>query len=408
MRARYHQTLSVVLIRGAFMACCMTVVLQIGLQRCSAQAAAENEIHPAVVQQVVVYREPGRFAGWPANHGFWCWGEELLLGFSRGYHFNHGNEMHNIDRNKPEDFLLARSLDGGVTWTTEYPNQQGYLIPRGKSLHGIVQPDAPVGALRTCTKPVELTHPDFAMALRMDDKDGGQSEFSYSYDRGHAWTGPFALPSMGGLKIAARTDMIIDSASSATFMLTAAKSNGLEGRVFCARTDDGCQTFQFLSWVHDEIAGYEIMPSTVRISSNHLLTITRVREPDMGKSYLEAYQSLDNGITWSYLNRPVADTGEGSPPAVLRLIDGRICLTYAYRAAPFQMLARLSSDDGQTWDRPILLRTDGGGRDMGYPRSIQTASGHVVTAYYFWDTVAGPERYIAATIWDPNKVELKP
>ena len=92
----------------------------------------------------------------------------------------------------------------------------------------------------------------------------------------------------------------------------------------------------------------------------------------------------------------------------MRLIDGRICLTYAYRAAPFQMLARLSGDDGQTWGKPILLRTDGGGRDMGYPRSIQTASGHVVTAYYFWDTVAGPERYIAATIWDPNKVESKP
>lgn len=45
---------------------------------------------------------------------------------------------------------------------------------------------------------------------------------------------------------------------------------------------------------------------------------------------------------------------------------------------------------------------------MGYPCSIQTASGHVVTAYYFWDTVAGPERDIAATIWDPNKVESKP
>ncbi len=30
--------------------------------------------------------------------------------------------------------------------------------------------------------------------------------------------------------------------------------------------------------------------------------------------------------------------------------------------------------------------------------------GKVVTVYYFWDKKTGPERYIAATIWDPGKV----
>ncbi len=388
----------------AFTALWMSVLLQGLSSHCSAQASPEPEVHPAVVQQVVVYREPGRFAGWPANHGFWCWGEELLVGFSRGYHFDHGSAAHNIDHDRPEDFLLARSLDGGSTWTTEFPNQHGDLIPRGKSLHGTELPGVAVPPLRSCTRPVELTHLDFAMALRTDDNDGGQSEFSYSYNRGHSWNGPFALPNIEGLKIAARTDMIVDGANSATVMLTAAKANGREGRVLCARTTDGGQTFRFLSWVNDEIAGYEIMPSTVRISPTHLLTITRVREPNMGKSYLDAYQSLDNGTSWSYLNRPVEDTGEGTPPSALRLADGRICLTYAYRAKPYQILARLSGDDGQTWGEPILLRTRGGGRDMGYPRSIQTASGQVVTAYYFWDTPSAPERYIAATIWDPKKV----
>lgn len=393
------------LIPGAQMGLLLSTILALASPVCFGQVSEETAVHPAVIQQVVVYREPGRFAGWPANHGLWCWGDEVLLGFSRGYHFDHGSAQHNIDHDKPEEFLLARSLDGGATWSSEFPNEQGYLIPRGKSLHGIERPGVPIPPLRTCTEAVELTHPDFAMALRMDDKDGGQSEFSYSYDRGHSWVGPFALPSMGGLKIAARTDMLIDGPQTATVMLTAAKSNGLEGRVFCARTKDGCRSFEFLSWVHDEVAGYEIMPSTVRISPTHLVTITRLREPNMGTSYLDAYQSLDNGASWSYLNRPVEDTGEGTPPAAIRLADGRIALTYAYRATPFQMLARLSSDNGHTWGTPILLRTDGGGRDMGYPRSIQTASGHVVTAYYFWDEASGPERYIAATIWDPNKVD---
>ena len=42
------------------------------------------------VQNVVVYREPGRFGGWPANHGMWNWGNELLVGFSAGYYKDNG------------------------------------------------------------------------------------------------------------------------------------------------------------------------------------------------------------------------------------------------------------------------------------------------------------------------------
>jgi hypothetical protein len=66
--------------------------------------------------------------------------------------------------------------------------------------------------------------------------------------------------------------------------------------------------------------------------------------------------------------------------------------------------ARLSKDGGHTWGDEIILRNDGGGRDLGYPRSVQRADGKVVTVYYLWDKKTGPERYIAATIWDPKKL----
>src|SRR6185437_15399049 len=75
---------------------------------------------PKDVKNVVVYREEGRFAGWPANHGIWSWGDEILVGFSRGYYKNLGRR-HNIDRDKPEEHLLARSRDGGETWAVEVP-----------------------------------------------------------------------------------------------------------------------------------------------------------------------------------------------------------------------------------------------------------------------------------------------
>ncbi len=36
--------------------------------------------------EVVVYKEAGRFAGWPANHGIWSWGNEIVVGFKLGHY----------------------------------------------------------------------------------------------------------------------------------------------------------------------------------------------------------------------------------------------------------------------------------------------------------------------------------
>jgi hypothetical protein len=92
--------------------------------------------------------------------------------------------------------------------------------------------------------------------------------------------------------------------------------------------------------------------------------------------------------------------GEGNPPSLIRLEDGRICLTYGHRAEPFEMRAKLSSDGGHTWGPERTIRGNGGGRDIGYPRSVQRTYGKVVTIYYFHEELLG-DRYIAATIWDP-------
>ena len=45
----------------------------------AAVAAAKAGEGPRVEKHVIVYREAGRFAGWPANHGAWSWGEEIVL-----------------------------------------------------------------------------------------------------------------------------------------------------------------------------------------------------------------------------------------------------------------------------------------------------------------------------------------
>ena len=48
-----------------------------------------------------------------------------------------------------------------------------------------------------------------------------------------------------------------------------------------------------------------------------------------------------------------------------------------------------------------ILRDDGGGTDIGYPRTVQRPDGQIVTLYYFHDRPKG-DRYIAATIWSPD------
>ncbi|HQO35926.1 MAG TPA: exo-alpha-sialidase, partial [bacterium] len=252
---------------------------------------------------------------------------------------------------------------------------------------------------KDCPGGVDFTHPDFAMTLRMMSVDAAPSRFYYSYDRGHHWEGPFRLPLFGQLGVAARTDYIVDGKNECTVFLTAAKADGKEGRPFCARTIDGAQTWDFLSFIGPEPRGFSIMPASVRLSDTDILVALRHHEET--RRFIETYISHDNGASWNYLNTPVPDTGVGNPPSMIRLRDGRICLCYGYRAKPFSICAVLSRDNGNTWDEPVVLRDDGASRDIGYPRMIQRPDGKIVSIYYFCDSSA-PERYIAATIWDPN------
>jgi hypothetical protein len=360
----------------------------------------------ANVRHVLVYHVPGRFGGWPANHGIWCWGDEILVGFSAGYYKDLGPERHAIDREKPEEHLLARSRDGGATWSVENPATNGGLLLGTPGMrHGTVPAGYHEPEPADCPGAIDFTHPDFAMTCRMAGTNTGVSRFYYSYDRGRTWKGPFKLPLFGQPGIAARTDYVVNGRHDCLLFLTASKRNNREGRVICVRTRDGGKTWQLEGWIGPEPKGYAIMPSTVRLSGSSLLTTIRCRwDGDARrKSWIEAWSSADDGKTWSFLNEPVADTGEGNPPHLLRLADGRLCLTYGVRAAPYRLCAKLSGDGGKTWGREVVLRDDGGNRDLGYPRSVQRPDGKVVTVYYFWDRKTGPERYVAATIWYPSR-----
>ena len=362
-----------------------------------------------VIKHVKVYYEPGMYGGWPANNGIWIWDNEILVGFSKGFYKDLGPVRHNMDREKPELHLLARSLDCGETWTVEDPGKTGGMVPSGIFM-AVPRTDLPQQASKDFTAAINFEHPDFALTARGSSTGSGQSRFWYSYDRGHTWMGPFDLPDFGASGTAARTDYIIDNEKECTMFITVSNENSKEGRPICIRTTNGGESWSLVSLIGPEPEGYSIMPASVRISKNEILVLVRNSDSLENKSWIEGCLSTDNGQTWTRLNNPVEDTGVGNPPALVKMTDGRICLIYGYRADEGSILAKtktsdirakISNDNGKTWSRDYILRNDGSGQDIGYPRVVQRPDGKIVAIYYFMDKKTGPERYISATIWEP-------
>ena len=366
------------------------------------------------IEHVVVYREVGKFAGWPANYGMWIWGDEIVVGFTQCVQLARAG-FHARDHNLPSYPMQARSLDGGRTWQTirtpaASPGGRGFsadehMVPELRVARAIQEGMEPLPA--PYPGGIDFTSPDFAMMVARTGLGGGTVAWFYlSDDRAQTWQGPFSLPMFGQTGIEARTDYIINGPDDAMIFVTATTDEGEEGLgVLMARTTDGAKNFEFGAWVATSEPNELIMPASVRVDANTIITAIRcsVREGEFEEvpTWIDLYESTDNGATFHYLNRPVPDAGSGgNPPSMLKLQDGRICLVYGYRALPFGIRARLSEDGGKTWGEVIHLRDDGACSDLGYPRTVQRADGMLVTTYYFNDDVDA-ERFIGATLWKP-------
>lgn len=117
--------------------------------------------------------------------------------------------------------------------------------------------------------------------------------------------------------------------------------------------------------------------AVLSLGGDRVLTSVRTR---LGRN-LEIFLSEDFGETWT--SKGQVTLHNQHPAHLLKLHDGRILMTYGMRnKGNYGICARLSNDEGESWDSPIFLVDFATATDGGYPSCVQLVDGTIVLAYY--------------------------
>ncbi|MEX1048374.1 MAG: sialidase family protein, partial [Akkermansiaceae bacterium] len=272
---------------------------------------ATNQPAPLGAKNAVVFAESGSFAGWPANAGAWTWdgGKEILVGFTKGPFVE--KEGHNIGP-KDRKVLLARSTDGGTTWSTK---ESSNLV--GNSAQPVVPPGE-----------INFEAPGFAMRVMgtgyhghpFSSYEGGA--FFVSEDKGKNWQGPYGFnglmedPNLAGTECTSRTGYLVTGPQSCLVFMSARpidkdKANAPQfidywDKSYVAETTDGGKSFHFVSWIAPlNSKNRAVMPAVCRLKDGSIVATVRANRVERdaeGEGYMaghvDAYGSTDNGKTW--------------------------------------------------------------------------------------------------------------
>ncbi|WP_379842499.1 sialidase family protein [Larkinella bovis] len=391
-----------------------------GILPANAQKAVRN------VQHSIIYHQPGRFVGWPANGGGFIYeNDEIVVGFTEAKYKI--SNSHNGE--KPFLSWLGRSTDGGQTWTTEDPAQ--YVGDFGDT------PD-----LKPVSTPIDFKHPGFAMRVvgaSYHGAEDGRAHFFYTYNKGKTWQGPFSfgdlfqwkeLSNIGLDELSPRTDYVVNGKNECLLFFSVRKANSFgSDRLFCIKTVDGGKSFAFQGWIvgpagssgkYTKVKLFDddrknpyanecraVMSQSERLSDGTLVSVIRRKYVTKDKQelhWIDAYSSTDGGKTWTFTSK-VADTGayNGNPPAFTITKDGRLCVVYGERDHGTIRVV-YSSDKGKRWTEPQILMDGFWSEDMelndlGYPRVVRRKDGKMVAMYYY--STKEHLHHLRASIWMP-------
>jgi hypothetical protein len=192
-----------------------------------------------------------------------------------------------------------------------------------------------------------------------------------SSDRGGTWQPPLKSPIPVDLGASPYGKIV--QLPDGTVLLNVYYERGEHETSLVYRSQDGGRVWGDPSVIADNYneTGLVILPG------ERILAVLRSH----AGAFLATSFSSDKGRTWSEPRRITQDMEH--PGDVIRLQDGRLLLVFGERNRPFGARAMLSRNLGQDWDpRIIILAADAQSTDCGYPSSVETEPGRIVTLYY--------------------------
>lgn len=337
------------------------------------------------MRHVTVYAEDDIYAGWPANHGAWQWGNEFLVGFLRGpfKDWGHGHRIR-----EPFEKVQARSLDGGETWAVEKPNLDFEAssddVFRAENANGYAsliafRQDRDI--LRFCG--------NYDHGGEYCARAGG---VYLSVDKGKWWLGPYSLGD--GFQLGYREHVTTRTCVLGDLIFISLADRRMWGTdyVICLKWN-GTKFYQKSIVLSDEYRA--VMPAVAMVGDRIVVTMRRRGGRALRGGWIDCVYSDDGGDNWSAPIH-VADTGNynGNPPALIA--NGSILYCAYGNRSTKEMWVSYSNDGGKTWPLHQRLRKSEN-EDIGYPRLFKRDDGKLVCVYY-WSGGDEPQR-IEATIF---------
>lgn len=375
-------------------------------------------VNPITAEHVVVYRDDSEYAGWPANGGFWNFGDdEFVVGFIRNKctYKDLNDTRHSRIQWSGGQHVTVRSQDGGRTWPTEGLQ---VLVNNKLELRWQLmresQPDFPeYSSILPKAKPVDFANPGVAMATEVPlGREEGPTAYFLTRDCGHIWEGPHVLPTRGEIPIGrgqaletihARPAYIRRSDGAVLLFVNGGYGREANLRPLALASYDGGVEWRFLSYLTPkDQTPVGIMPAPALLPDGRIVVALRRLWPEIQLQWTEIVSSDDNGLTWCFLSRV---NEWGAPAHLLVLRDGRLLCTYGRRVPPYGIRTKISEDGGESWGTELIIRDDGGSWDVGYPRTALRNDGKVIAVYYINkgnDVVncCGGVRHISASIFE--------
>ncbi len=220
-----------------------------------------------------------------------------------------------------------------------------------------------------------------------------------SQDKGKTWTRPERSPAIhsfyagqGAVSPYGKIIQLKDGTVIMPVYFEFYDSRGNESYIF--RSKDGGRTWgepTLLAKGYNETA-------VVDLGAGRILAAMR-----SGKGgHIAVTRSGDAGRTW---NEPVRVTEDREHPAdLIRLKNGHVLMTYGERNPPRGARTVLSRDGGVTWEMSsrVVLADDAPNTDCGYPSSVETADGKILSLYYRVDDLNDAPRSAKciAILWE--------